>query len=35
MSDFWLAKDKWWNNWSKDPKVRGFAIDSVKMWKTC
>ena len=35
MSDFWLSKDKWWNNWSSDPKVRGFAIDSVKMWKTC
>lgn len=35
MSDFWAAKDRWWNSWSTDPKVRGFAIDSVKMWKTC
>lgn len=34
-SDFWIAKDKWWNNWSSDPTVRGFAIKSVKMWKTC
>jgi len=35
MSDFWIAKDRWWNAWSSDPKVRGFAIKSVKMWKTC
>jgi hypothetical protein len=35
MSDFWIAKDKWWNNWSSDPTVRGFAIKSVNMWKTC
>lgn len=35
MSDFWLSKDKWWNQWSTDPKERGFAIDSVKMWEVC
>ncbi|WWD18620.1 hypothetical protein CI109_103073 [Kwoniella shandongensis] len=36
MSDFWLAKNKWWDaSWSKDDTVRGFAIDSVKMWKVC
>jgi len=35
MSDFWIAKDKWWNNWPREPTERGFAIDSVKMWKTC
>ena len=36
MSDFWNAKSKWWNtNWPKDPLKRGFAIDSVKIWKTC
>ena len=36
MYDFWGAKAKWWDhNWPSDPKERGFAIDSVKMWKTC
>jgi hypothetical protein len=35
MSDFYLAKDKWWSNWNSDPKIRGFAIDSVKVWKLC
>ncbi|EIW67677.1 hypothetical protein TREMEDRAFT_33305, partial [Tremella mesenterica DSM 1558] len=36
MSDFWLAKGKWWaQNWSSDPTVRGFGIDSVKMWQVC
>jgi hypothetical protein len=35
MTDFWAAKDRWWNNWPSDKKERGFAIDSVKMWKTC
>ncbi|KIR68677.1 hypothetical protein I314_01100 [Cryptococcus bacillisporus CA1873] len=36
MSDFWAAKSKWWGtSWSSDPTVRGFAIDSVKMWRTC
>jgi len=35
MTDFWAAKDKWWNNWPSDKKERGFAIDSVKMWETC
>jgi hypothetical protein len=36
MSDFWNAKSKWWDtNWPKDPLKRGFAIDSVKIWKTC
>lgn len=35
MSDFWNAKNRWWNAWPSDPKVRGFAIKSVKMWKTC
>ncbi|WVQ96527.1 hypothetical protein IAU59_003632 [Kwoniella sp. CBS 9459] len=33
MSDFWLAKSRWWDSsWSPDPTVRGFAIESVKMW---
>ncbi|OCF35123.1 hypothetical protein I317_01835 [Kwoniella heveanensis CBS 569] len=36
MSDFWLAKSRWWDSsWSSDPTVRGFAIDSVKMWNKC
>ncbi|KAL0255819.1 hypothetical protein I308_100628 [Cryptococcus tetragattii IND107] len=36
MSDFWAAKSKWWGtSRSSDPAVRGFAIDSVKMWRTC
>lgn len=36
MSDFWTAKSKWWGtSRSSDPAVRGFAIDSVKMWRTC
>jgi hypothetical protein len=35
MSDFWIARDKWWNRWSTDPKVRGFAIKSVKMSEVC
>jgi hypothetical protein len=35
MSDFWIARNKWWNNWSTDPKVRGFAIKSVKMSEVC
>lgn len=35
MSDFWNAKNRWWSNWPSDPKTRGFAIKSVKMWKTC
>ncbi|WVR06512.1 hypothetical protein IAU60_003543 [Kwoniella sp. DSM 27419] len=36
MSDFWAAKSRWWDSsWSSDPTVRGFAIDSVKMWEKC
>ncbi|WVQ83051.1 hypothetical protein IAT38_005189 [Cryptococcus sp. DSM 104549] len=36
MSDFWAARSKWAEtSWSDDETVRGFAIDSVKMWKTC
>jgi hypothetical protein len=35
MSDFWNAKNRWWNAWPSDSKIRGFAIKSVKMWKTC
>ncbi|WWC62746.1 uncharacterized protein I303_105343 [Kwoniella dejecticola CBS 10117] len=39
MSDFWLAKTKWWDaswkgNNAKD-EDRAFAIDSVKMWSKC
>lgn len=33
MSDFWNARSRWWNNWPQDPKTRGFAIKSVKMWE--
>ncbi|WWC70921.1 uncharacterized protein I206_104873 [Kwoniella pini CBS 10737] len=39
MSDFWLAKTKWWDaSWtskSATAEDRAFAIDSVKMWSTC
>lgn len=35
MSDFWIAKDRWWKTWPEDVTQRGMAIDSVKMWKTC
>ena len=35
MSDFANAQDKWWSNWGTNKLTRGFAIDSVKMWKTC
>ncbi|KAL7423010.1 hypothetical protein Q5752_002308 [Cryptotrichosporon argae] len=35
MSDFWAAKDKWYDTWPEDKTQLGFAIDSVKVWKTC
>ncbi|WVQ73286.1 hypothetical protein IAR50_002854 [Cryptococcus sp. DSM 104548] len=36
MSDFWAARSKWYGtSWSSDPKVRGFAVDTVKMWEVC
>ncbi|KAJ9112880.1 hypothetical protein QFC19_000435 [Naganishia cerealis] len=31
MSDFWLAKDKWYNTWPEDKTKRGLAVKHVKM----
>lgn len=31
MSDFWLAKDKWYSTWPEDKSKRGLAIKRVKM----
>lgn len=31
MSDFWLAKDKWYNTWPEDKSKRGLAVKQVKM----
>ncbi|KAK4685148.1 protection of telomeres protein 1, partial [Tremellales sp. Uapishka_1] len=35
MSDFWIAKDKWYPSWPTDVTKRGMAIESVKMWEKC
>ncbi|ODO09972.1 hypothetical protein I350_02196 [Cryptococcus amylolentus CBS 6273] len=36
MSDFWAARSKWnGTSWSSDPKTRGFAVDTVKVWEVC
>lgn len=34
-AQFWAAKDKWLPTWPTDPKERGMAIESVKMWQKC
>jgi hypothetical protein len=31
MSDFWIAKDKWYNTWPEDKTKRGLAVKHVKM----
>ncbi|GAA6034553.1 hypothetical protein JCM8097_005389 [Rhodosporidiobolus ruineniae] len=31
--DFWLAKDRWYPTWPTDPKERGMAVESVKIWR--
>lgn len=35
VSDFWAARSRWLPTWPTDPKKRGMAIDSVKMWQRC
>jgi hypothetical protein len=35
MSDFWAAKDRWYNTWPSDPTQRGMAVKSVRMWQKC
>lgn len=34
-AQFWAAKDQWLPTWPTDPKQRGMAIESVKMWQKC
>ena len=35
VADFWAARSRWLPTWPTDPKKRGMAIDSVKMWQRC
>ncbi|KAI5116894.1 hypothetical protein M0805_004162 [Coniferiporia weirii] len=35
MYDFARAQETWYSTWPSDPKRRGMAISSVKMWQTC
>ncbi|GAK65446.1 concanavalin A-like lectin/glucanase [Moesziomyces antarcticus] len=35
VADFWAARTRWLPSWPSDPKKRGMAIDSVKMWQRC
>ncbi len=35
MLDFWNNREQWLPTWPTDPKKRGMAIDSVKMWQQC
>ncbi|GJN91658.1 hypothetical protein Rhopal_004681-T1 [Rhodotorula paludigena] len=31
--DFWVNRNKWLPTWPEDPKERGMAIESVKIWR--
>ncbi|THH03826.1 hypothetical protein EW145_g5982 [Phellinidium pouzarii] len=35
MYDFARSQDEWYLTWPSDPKRRGMAVSSVKMWQKC
>ncbi|PWZ03733.1 concanavalin A-like lectin/glucanase [Testicularia cyperi] len=34
-AQFWQSRNQWLPTWPSDPKQRGMAVESVKMWQKC